>query len=396
MGTYCTAATSDRFAAQLLADTDCQGFGLVERGYAALAQPGGSVAAALTGLLVIAVAIYGYRLLLGRGLALGNALGLTVRIGVVLVLATSWESWQALAYHGLAQAPAEIASNMLVAIGAPAPLDSLQHALDDLTQASGGFRERAGVASPLVGGPAAAAAVLNLASLFLTLSTVGVLVAARVVQAVLLAIAPVMAGLLLFDATRKMAQGWLGAIAAAALAPLFVLLIAAVEFAVLTPMIARVMAQQGAGVFELSAVMPIGLVALVFVLAIGLALRTVARIGYGLRLADRFGGSAATTAEAIAAERSDGVVRAAPASAAPAARLVQSLETIARRDAGGGSVRLGAAGLGSSRASSMTRDVPGPIRMTIGGGSTDIVFRPRAPRLRSAPRRSRAAARRDQ
>ena len=395
MDTYCTAATSDRFAAQLLADTDCQAFGLVERGYAALAQPGGSVAAALTGLLVIAVAIYGYRLLLGRGLALGDALGLTVRVGVVLVLATSWESWQALAYHGLAQAPAEIAGNVLVAIGAPAPLDSLQHALDGLTEASVGYRSRAGIASPLVGGPAAAAAVLNLSSLFLTLSTVGVLVAARVVQAVLLAIAPAMAGLLLFDATRRMAQGWLGAIAAAALAPLFVLLIAAIEFAVLAPMIARLLSQQAGGTFDNSEVMPIGLVAVVFILAMGLGLRTVARIGYGLRLADRLGRTAAV-AGAVAAERtSAAAARQGPLLAAPSVRLVQSLETIARRDASGGAARTGASSLGASRAASTARDSRGAGRTSSSGVSSNFPISQRAPRLRSAPRRSRAAARRD-
>lgn len=389
----CTQAATNRFAAQLLADTDCQAFGLVERGYAALAQPGGTVSMALTGMLVIAVAIYGYRLLLGRGLALGDALGLTVRIGIVLLLATSWESWQALAYYGLAQAPTEIASNVLVAIGAPAPLDSLQRALDDLTQASVGYRSRAGIASPLVGGPAAAAAVLNLSSITLTLSTVGVLVAARVVQAVLLAIAPAMAGLLLFNATRGMAQGWLGAIAAAALAPLFVLLIAAIEFAVMAPMIARLLAQQAAGTFENTAVMPIGLVALVFILAMGLGLRTVARIGYGLRLTNRLGGKVAA-ADVTAAERASATERQTTALAPAAARLVQSLETVARRDAPEGSARTAMASLGSNRAASTIRDSRGPGRSAPDGGTTNYAVSRRAPRPR-APRHSRAAARRD-
>ena len=179
-GDFCTtAATTDRFAARLLADTDCQAFGLVERGYAALSQPGSTVSIALTALLVIAVALFGYRLLLGRGIVLRDAMDLTIKIGVVLLIATSWESWQALAYHGLARAPGEVAGEMLVAIGAPAPLESLQKALDSLTAAGIGYRTRAGIASPLVGGPAAAAAVLNISAVLLTLATVGILVAAR-------------------------------------------------------------------------------------------------------------------------------------------------------------------------------------------------------------------------
>ena len=89
--------------------------------------------------------------------------------------------------------------------------------------------------------------MLNLSSVILTLSIVGLLVATQVVLAMLLAIAPAMAGLILFDGTRGMAQGWLGAMAAAALAPLFVLIVAAIEFAILTPMIARLLAEQAAG-----------------------------------------------------------------------------------------------------------------------------------------------------
>ena len=209
MQAFCDASTTtDRFAERLLADTDCQAFGLIERGYAALAQPGGTVSTALTGLLVIAVALFGYRLLLGRGLALNDAVGLTIKIGIVLMIAGSWESWQALAYQGLARAPSQVASEMLVGIGSPPPLESLQSSLDDLTSASTGYRSRAGIASPLVGGPAAAGAVLNLSAVILTLSIVGLLVATKVVLAVLLAIAPAMAGLILFNSTRGMAQGW--------------------------------------------------------------------------------------------------------------------------------------------------------------------------------------------
>ena len=79
----CAKPAVPGLAAQLLADIDCQAFGLVERGYAALAAPSGPASVALTGLLVIAVALLGYRLLLGRGI-LSDSVGLVVRIGIVL------------------------------------------------------------------------------------------------------------------------------------------------------------------------------------------------------------------------------------------------------------------------------------------------------------------------
>ena len=394
MQAFCgDTTTADRFASRLLADTDCQAFGLIERGYAALAQPGGTVSTALTGLLVIAVAFFGYRLLLGRGLALSDAVGLTIKIGIVLMIAGSWESWQALAYQGLARAPGQIASEMLVGIGAPPPLESLQRALDDLTSASVGYRSRAGIASPLVGGPAAAGAVLNLSAVILTLSIVGLLVATKVVLAVLLAIAPAMAGLILFNGTRGMAQGWLGAMAAAALAPLFVLIVAAVEFAILAPMIARLLAEQASGTFENSSVMPIGLVVVVFAIALVLAVRAGARIGYGIRLA-RTRSSVTTPSSAPSFERPiDGdrrLLLAGAAGGAPGAS--RALETIARRDATATPTRLQS--IGSPHASSVARDSNTAAPST---ASTIVQMsnRRRSTLIRSAPRRSRASARRD-
>ncbi|CAA9511654.1 MAG: hypothetical protein AVDCRST_MAG44-1361 [uncultured Sphingomonas sp.] len=394
MQSFCIPSAADRFAARLLADADCQAFGLVERGYAALAQPGGTLSTALTGLLVIAVAFFGYRLLLGRGILLSDAVGLTVKIGIVLLIATSWQSWQALAYDGLARAPTQVASEILVGIGAPPPLESLEKALDDLTAAGVGYRSRAGIASPWVGGPAAAAMTLNVSVVLLTLATIGILVAARVVLAILLAIAPAMAGLLLFNATRGMTQGWLGAMATAALAPMFVLLVAAIEFAILSPMITRLLTEQAAERFETASVMPIGLVTIVFAIALVVAVRAGARIGHGIRLPrDRdssAGREVAASGAPSAAPQLQRQLLLPPPARAPA--VAKALESIARREAPAGAARSQFDGrIASSRGVSAARDgAAGPA------GSNVVTLRTEgASRLRSAPRRSRAAARRD-
>ncbi len=390
---FCTPPAADRFAARLLADTDCQAFGLVERGYAALAQPSGTVSLALTGLMTIAVAFFGYRLLLGRGIVLSDAVALTVKLGIVLLLATSWAAWQALAYDGVARAPTQIASEMLAGIGAPPPLESLEKALDDLTAATVGYRMRAGIASPWVGGPAAAAMTLNVSAVLLTLSIVGLLVAMRVVLAILLAIAPAMAGFILFGGTRGMAQAWLGAIAAAALAPLFVLLVAAIEFAILAPMIARLLREQAAGTFENSSVMPIGLVAIVFTIATVIAVRAGARIGRGITLGRSR--SAPASAETVVAqdrvEVRDRQLLLAGQPAAPAAS--RALESIARRDSPTASGRLRT--VGSPRASSAARDSrtgPQPASSAV----IDVAPTRRSSSRAATPmRRTRAASRRD-
>ncbi len=390
-GSFCAPSTADRFAARLLADTDCQAFGLVERGYAALSQPGGTISTALTGLMVIAVAFFGYRLLLGRGLLVSDAVGLAVKLGIVLLIATSWQSWQALAYQGLARAPSQVASELLVGIGASPPLESLENALDGLTAATVGYRTRAGIASPWVGGPAAAAMVLNVSAVILTLATVGILVATRVVLAILLAIAPAMAGFLLFDSTRGMAQGWLGGMAAAAMAPLFVLLVAAIEFAIMLPMINRLLAEQAAGQFENTSVMPIGLVAIVFAVALVMAVRAGARIGYGIRLRGRLRSSPPVSEPTVTVmDRDDRRQLLLPAATSP--RVARALEVIARRDAQPASPRLRQA-TGVEFGSSASRKSRDSARTDRTVAVETIRRRPTS--LRSAHRQSRAATRRD-
>lgn len=383
---FCAPPEAPGLAARLLADTDCQAFGLVERGYAALSQPGGAASVALTGLMVVAVALFGYRLLLGRGAPLSDAVGLAVRIGVVLLIATSWEVWQTLAYETLARAPTRIAGEMLSGVAAQDPLAGIQAALDRLEAAGVGYRTRAGIASPLVGGPASAAAVLNISALILTVATVGLLVAARVVLALMLAIAPVMAGFILFDATRNMAAGWLVAMVTAALVPLFVLILAAVELAILMPLINRLLAEQSAGLFQDAAVTPIGLVVLVFAIATIAAVRAGGTIARGIRLPRR----RAAAAEATVVGTTVVAEVASPPPTPAVARVTQALETLARREGGAAPAGGGARGVAAAFGSMATRDTRSPMVMVAESSSPTR----RLPPAR-IPRRTRSSARRD-
>ena len=393
----CAAPGAPGLAARLLADTDCQAFGLVERGYAALADPTGPVSAALTSLMVIAVALFGYRLLLGRGLALSDAVGLAIRLGIVLLLAGSFAAWSTLAYDTLARAPTRIAQTLIAATGTPEPVAGLQLALDRLEAAALGWRTRAGIASPFVGGPPATAMTLSVSALLLTLSSVGLLVIARVVLALLLALAPAMAGFLLFDTTRGLAEGWLRAMIAAALVPLAVLVLFAIELAILTPIISAMLAQQAAGNFDSASVTPVGLVAVVFAAAILAAVAAGFTIARGLRLPRR------ATPSATAAERETATfaARAANATAeAPLAAmaLVRTLEAAARRDAAPGA-RLALAGPGgaSGLATPAATGVSGSLATAArAAAAPSDPYRP-APIMARAtlPRASRLAARRN-
>ena len=388
---FCAAPDGPGLAARLLADTDCQSFGLVERGYIALSQPEGPVAAMLTSLLVVAVAFFGYRLLLGRGLLLADAISLAVKIGVVLLLATSWEAWQALAYDTFARAPVRVAGEMLSALNATDPITGLQAALDGLEDASVGYRTRAGIASPLVGGPAAAAMTLTVSSYFLTLSILGLLVIARILLALLLAVTPLIAGLILFDATRGMAARWLAAMAAAAIVPLFVLVLAAVELSILNPMITRLLSEQAAERFENEAVTPIGLVTIIFALSMLSAVWAGSKIASGIRLPGT--ATPAPTQEIMMRETRSKSIGAVEQQSS-AVHIAQMLERAARRDSEPQPAMAGAA---SFMQSSATVSSGSRARRDARTQSETIFAAPSSRRaaLPRAQRSTRTSARRD-
>lgn len=331
----CAPPDAPGLVSGLLADTDCQAFGLVERGYAALASPQSATGTTVTTLMVIAVAFFGYQLMLGRGLVLADLTRLAVRLGVVLLLATSWAMVQGVVYDTVARAPTRVAEELITAIDAPAPLAGIQGALDKIELASIGWRQRAGIASPLVGGPPTTAMTLNVAAFLLTITTLGLLVVSRIVLALLLALTPVVAGFLLFDATRGLLEGWLRALVAAALMPLGVLTLAAVELAIVTPILDRILLQQAAGQFVETSVTPLGLVTIVFSIALLAALGVLRSIARGIRL-PRGVPAVARDAPALAvalrtAQDATALTdRAAGSAAQPG--VVRALESLQRRD----------------------------------------------------------------
>ena len=390
----CGPPPTTGLVATLLANTDCQASSLVERGYSALSSPEAATAAMLTSLMVIAVALYGYRLLLGRGLELAEVVRLAIRLGVVLLLAASWSSFQTLAYDAVAREPSRIASQLVVAIDAPAPLDGVQTALDEIEQGNLGWRTRAGIASPLVGGAPTAAMALNVSSFLLTLSTLGLLVISRILLALLLAITPVVAGFLLFDSTRGLVEGWLRAMATAAIIPLFVLILCAIELSILEPLLDQMLSQQARGQFEANDVTPVALVVIVFSLAIVASVRAAATIARGLRLARRADGAGVHTSTPMPMPLPKERPILLAGSSTAGLPIVRALEAAARRDGRTDTSRT------VSAASRGQRDAaPAPLaagrRASVDASSLPIYGSYLAPARTRLSRASRAAARRD-
>ena len=239
--------TGQRFVAQTLAHVDCQAQAIGAYGYGALADPASGVSLALTALLTVFVALFGLRLMTG---AIGegrDVLGDALRLGIVLTLATSWPAWRTVGYDLVMKGPAELAS----VIGGVSDLPGsggdlvarLQSADDGIVlltvygtgRNTGGTERSDTIGDSFRGIALADQEGLANGRIWFLAGVIGPLALVRLGAGLLLALAPLMAGLLLFAGTRDLFFGWLRALGMLALGALALTAIYGVELAILDP-----------------------------------------------------------------------------------------------------------------------------------------------------------------
>lgn len=270
--------TGQRFVAQSIAHIDCQAQAIGAYGYGALANPNSAVALALTALFTVFVAILGLRLMLGEPLGGRDLVGDGLRVAIVLTLVTSWPAWRTLGYDLVMKGPGEITAIIGTATELPGTQNSLVarlQAADDgivLLTVYGTGRNTGGTnRSNTIGDSFRGVAVADqeglangrIAYLAGVLGPLGIV---RLGAGLLLAIAPLMAGLLLFAGTRDLFFGWLRALGAFALGGVVIPLVQAVELAALEPWLRDALAQREAQVLTPS--MPTELVVLTLAFAL--------------------------------------------------------------------------------------------------------------------------------
>jgi len=271
----------------LLVSVDCNVRAMSQAAYGALAQPNSPVALGLTTLLTLYIALIGYGLMVGRTPLRVSSITVSVmKIGVVLALATQWPTYQHLVFDTLFNGPAELGGLMLGAtdqIGGGVGNDifgALQAAYDEMQASAIVFgRGVTGLSSPLTGGPGGAALALNLSSLLLMLTSLGVILAAKIALGLLLGLGPLFASLLLFEGTKGIFEGWLRASVAFALAPLMAVLGLVVQLMMLEPHLALLADNRAQNITDIapaSAIMLLTLISTGVSLALGVAVGVIA------------------------------------------------------------------------------------------------------------------------
>lgn len=277
--------TGSGFLSGMMVHVDCQARMIGSYGYGALADTSSPVFVALTGLLTLFVALYGLRLLLGAHEGSAGIIGGVVKVGIVLTLATSWPAWRIIGYDLILDGPAELARTIGLASGlagqSPDIVTRLQVVDDGIVAITsyGTGRLTGGVAAGNeLGDSFSGIALADQFALGMGRAAflVGNLVPFGILSlgaGILLALAPLMAGLLLFGGTNGLFHGWVRGLVFCALGSLVQMLVQGVELALIEPWLRSVLEGRQSGAFTPSAPTELFVLSLAFAgMSIGLLL----------------------------------------------------------------------------------------------------------------------------
>ena len=313
MAPMCTVpGTGYGFLKGTLDFIDCQTLAIGEQGYRALADPASPAALILAALITLFVAVIGIRMLIGERFEAGSLIPIALKLGLVLALAGSWAAYRVVAYDVVLRGPAELLGSIAEPSGLQGSaglVDRLQ-AVDDAivaftaagtisSDATAPIDPRTGE-SLMVRSPVSNDIAFGTARLAYLVGSIGTLGLMRLAAGMLLALAPLFAGLLLFETTRGLFMGWLRMLFASALGALGVTLVLIVALAFLEPWLSNVLALRAARIATPSA--PLELL----VMTLAFALIAVGMVVVALRVA--FGSSIMIPARLWVSPRKDDVL----------------------------------------------------------------------------------------
>ncbi|MEM7683549.1 MAG: type IV secretion system protein [Pseudomonadota bacterium] len=241
--------TGDQFLQRTLTHIDCQAQIIGSYGYQALGQPGSLASTLVLGLLTLFIAFFGIRLLFGPPPGARDVVYDVLKVGIVLTLAFSWPAFRTVVYDVTLNGPAEIVSVIQSSSGNQAGGDfatRLQRADDAmarLTQVGAGRNTGALLDPDGPGGDFRSAALedddaFGSARLLYLSSVIGSLAMLRIAAGLLLALAPIVAGLYFFTQSRGIFAGWLKGLVLTIAGSIGATLVLSVQLAIIEPWLA--------------------------------------------------------------------------------------------------------------------------------------------------------------
>ncbi|GLK45531.1 MULTISPECIES: type IV secretion system protein [Novosphingobium] len=269
--------TGQEFLANALAHVDCQAQTIGSYGFAALASTGSPVLLALTSLLTIFIALFGIRLLLGYPMGTRDVVGDVLKLGIVLTLATSWPAWRIVGYDLIIHGPGQIAQAIGGAAGLPGSGGDLAERLQNVDKGLAAFNV---FGSGRLGVAQGDWFQLGFARSAFLVGTLVPLALVRLTAGFLLALAPLMAGLLLFGITRPIFEGWARGLVMAFLGSIMLAIVYGVELALIEPWLQDALQRRTGDLQTLDAPVEVLVVTLSFAVVALAALFLVARLAF--------------------------------------------------------------------------------------------------------------------
>jgi type IV secretion system protein VirB6 len=242
--------TGESFLLRTLAHIDCQAQVIGSYGYQALGQPGSTASVLMTSLLTLFIALFGIRLLFGPPPGARDVVFDVLKIGIVLTLAFSWPAFRTVIYDVTLKGPAEIATtigtasgNAQTGEGLAERLQRADNAIVRLTEVGAGRNLGALIDKDAPGGTFEGSAIADdtafgSARLLFLAGTIGTLALLRIAAGLLLALAPLVAGLWFFHWTRGLVAGWIKGLVLTMAGSVGAALVLSVELAIIEPWLA--------------------------------------------------------------------------------------------------------------------------------------------------------------
>jgi len=201
---------------------DCAATATAQAAFGRLFGVDGALMPALTILLSMFIAFFGFMLITGRSrIGIATLTPRMATLGLVVTFATSWAAYQSVFWNLAGGAPDWIASVLMGSDGSATDIfaQKIDVVFAALIQASGPEAMQQGAASTF-----SPPGLLWIGGTLLLLGTVGVLAVCKIALAVLLALGPIFVVLALFSGTRGLFVGWLKGVVMLAMTPLFAVL----------------------------------------------------------------------------------------------------------------------------------------------------------------------------
>ncbi len=268
----CPSTVDQGIVTGLINTVDCHIRIYVQDSYRNLVGPDTVFAAAFTGMLTIYIALFGYQMLLGRGgLKLTELPVMALKVGLILAFLTSWAAYQTVFFNLLFEGPRDLLRLFIAPMAqGNAGFDGdvyggVEAAYRIMSESGAAYARQAGTqANLLQGGPALGSGLLWMAAVTVLLITAGLIIAAKIVLGLLLALGPIFIGFFLFDATRGLFDGWLRTTIAFAFAPLATHIFGAGMLLMMQPFLETLAQNVSRGSFDMGPIMTLSLIVVVF------------------------------------------------------------------------------------------------------------------------------------